>query len=284
MAIKRWNGSTGNYATAANWVGGVAPVATDDVIIDGTSQHDIDGSNQSGTALESFTITPNYVGSIGSSGASLRITASTGTLRGSGDECWIDPAFTTSYLAPQVATPNACQFGGGGGIGIGLFIVAAGNIVIRSGTNWGDGMVVTNTGEGPTPAIKIESGQTFLAATQLHITAGRVTLEDSLDGADSIIVVSGGLAILDDSGTTTLVIVNGGTLQHDDGRITWAFVHGSGTWDASQSTVSRIVDAMHLTGPHAVGDWRNGSKSGFPTILQPFANPVILTDSPHQGF
>lgn len=78
MATNTWTGGSndGNFATAGNWSLGAAPVNTNDVIIDATSQ-DITAW-PAAVDLASLTITAGYTGSIQSAaGAALTINATT---------------------------------------------------------------------------------------------------------------------------------------------------------------------------------------------------------------
>lgn len=84
MATKVWNDGAGDgiFLTAGNWVGGVAPVATDDIVI-GTSNRDIAGV-ATGFAIASLTITPGFGGTIGSGGTPLTFTNITGSVKYAG--------------------------------------------------------------------------------------------------------------------------------------------------------------------------------------------------------
>ena len=81
MALKVWNGgaNNGTFLDAANWVGGVAPVATDSILINDTEQN-INGVTTA-FAIVDFTVGPRYRGTIGADGVSLIFTNITGTLQ-----------------------------------------------------------------------------------------------------------------------------------------------------------------------------------------------------------
>lgn len=80
MALKVWNGGAndGILLTAGNWVGGVAPVATDSILINDTDQN-IAGVT-AGFAIADFTVGPRYRGTIGADGVPVVFTNITGTL------------------------------------------------------------------------------------------------------------------------------------------------------------------------------------------------------------
>lgn len=78
MAVKEWDGSeSGNFGTADNWVGGVAPVNGDDVIIN-TGSRNIDDGLATGLDLASIYVGPNYTGQIGNSVTAPLVVAVTG--------------------------------------------------------------------------------------------------------------------------------------------------------------------------------------------------------------
>lgn len=93
MALRIWNGAAadGNFGTAGNYVGGVAPVATDSVLFN-QGNVDVTAGLTPGFAIADLTVTPGYGGSIGdSTGAALTFTNITGTVSyaGMGAACRI---------------------------------------------------------------------------------------------------------------------------------------------------------------------------------------------------
>lgn len=75
MANKYWwgfyPGSEGSYSTANNWSGGSAPSANDDVFILPGSSSITSGLDATATAIDTFTVFPGYMGTIGTPGAFL---------------------------------------------------------------------------------------------------------------------------------------------------------------------------------------------------------------------
>jgi hypothetical protein len=63
----------GVYTNTANWVGGVAPVANDDVLFQFGSAQSLTGSDQSGTELDDITILPTCSGDAGSADTYLQL-------------------------------------------------------------------------------------------------------------------------------------------------------------------------------------------------------------------
>lgn len=280
MGIKRWTGAvSGAYATNGNWVGNAAPVVTDDVIIDGASLRAIDGSDQSAAGLNSFTVTANNLFNIGSSGASLQITALHGSIRSGGAELWMDPAIGNVLLAPQTSGPNACQWGGANG-SLGRISVAAGNVVLRAGSTWGSPIYVFTEGggTGSGPFLDIEPGQAFAGSDELVVLGGQVQLEDSLDQALSRVIVAGGILTLDDIGTTVRIDLYGGEIRHMEGTVTVAKVRG-GLWDGSRSSKARVITSMVVAGPAPTVDFREGTESTWPVSMVWYGQPTILVDS-----
>ncbi len=88
MAKIPWNGSTGNLTTAANWVGGVVPGASDVAVFNRNAQ-DVDPSLGNIAALDGIEIQAGYTGTIGGSGN--KMTSSVNTIRHVGSaELWFD--------------------------------------------------------------------------------------------------------------------------------------------------------------------------------------------------
>lgn len=88
MATKVWIGASSAYGTGSNWVGGVAPVNGDDVVIPSGSGS-IDGSDQSGTTLDSFRVHSGFEGTIGSSGTPLILDTNILKYDGNATQCWL---------------------------------------------------------------------------------------------------------------------------------------------------------------------------------------------------
>lgn len=88
MTTKTWSGAVdGNWQTAGNWVGGVAPVATDDIVFNSGSISCNAGLTGNVYALGSLTVTENYTGSIGSGATALTVTDFTSTPNAGGIKC-----------------------------------------------------------------------------------------------------------------------------------------------------------------------------------------------------
>lgn len=88
MAAIPWSASTGNLTTGGNWVGGVAPGASDVAVFNRGSQ-DVDPSLGNIAALEGIEIQEGYTGVIGGSGN--KMTSSVDTIRHVGSaEFWFD--------------------------------------------------------------------------------------------------------------------------------------------------------------------------------------------------
>lgn len=88
MANIPWTASTGNLTTAGNWVGGVAPGASDVAVFNRGTQ-DVDPSLGNIAALDGIEIQPGYTGTIGGTGN--KMTSSVNTIRHVGSaEFWFD--------------------------------------------------------------------------------------------------------------------------------------------------------------------------------------------------
>jgi hypothetical protein len=102
MATFTWTGAAGDgdFSTAGNWLGGVAPAAdAQDYVFDRGSA-DLTAGLATGFSAANITITPGYAGKIGSESAALTFTNVTGTIRyaGSGQWCKIGCSGTVAAL------------------------------------------------------------------------------------------------------------------------------------------------------------------------------------------
>ena len=201
MANPIWAGTTTNYATAANWLAGSAPAASDNVYFDGTSVVNVDGTtgslNQSGTALTSFNVRMDYTGFHGgatTSAGPLQITASTvnigtptpyGSANGSG-ELWYDFGTSTTMTVNVLNSSNYSNFtnlppvqfkGGSSGNPI-TANISAGNVGIGTAIATDTAYVTTlnvlggsvSLGANVTVTTLEQSGGTVTNATTVNMT------------------------------------------------------------------------------------------------------------------
>lgn len=261
MATKIWTGATsGDWATAGNWDGGV-PANSDDVILDNNAVDVDEGLDQSGVQLASLTITQSYTGRVGTAAAYLQIGATKvsigsysgpGYPGGSGRICLdvgTEPATievhdtssspTETYLPPvrikaaDAATTVHVRKGR-----VGLACVPGETSTVASVN------VSYSTNPASDAEVVIGSGVTMATLNQ---TGGVVTLQ----AAATTINLAGGTLHTRGSGAITTLNVSGGACYASStGTITNANVQGSsttGSLDFTRSTLARTVTNLKLS-------------------------------------
>ena len=224
MATKTWNGAsvtTGNWTDATNWVGGVAPVAGDDLIFAGSTRLTNNNDFTAGTSFNSialaagggtWVITGNAL-VLGGGAAAFACNATTGTPS-------FAPAITFSTAAPTIAVAASSTLQLTGTIatgGLALTVNPTGTLYIDS-TISGTG-VFTMSGSGQ---VILGGNNTYSSGTQLNsgtasprhnnaFGTGIVTCAGSTTLGGAFAVGPGGNYTLPNafvltSGTTTVVV------------------------------------------------------------------------------
>lgn len=210
MATNVWIGGNAgnetNYATAANWTLGAAPVATNDVIIPAEASDGIALTlDQSAVQLASFVVEEGYAGTIGSATAALQIdVANTGkcSYAGSGAFAKIDNgASEVDWDISGTGTPSIGQFG------LELTGTAIGKISVTGGSHVGFGTAPGASSPDVDNIVVGSDGSNYLEL-----------------GAQAIAVASiqqsGGTVVNGSTGTITLVNMDGGTFKQFSGVVT----------------------------------------------------------------
>lgn len=217
-ATQVWTGGAGdkNFATAGNWVSGVAPVGGDSVVFN-NGNAPVDGL-ATGISVVKATVTANYGGTLGTAASPLTFTAITGSLDYAGTGA-------NAYLGCSGTVANA-SFTHSGGC----------NVYLSTGTY----TVLTNSTGGLQVAAAVivaafnnaGSNNVFIAYNATAITAaivsGRVTCQRVITTGD---VEQSGVLISIDNGTTNYI--SNGTI----------IVHGGALYNKQSGVVDTMIDA-----------------------------------------
>lgn len=214
MPVKIWSGaSSGNMATAGNYVGGVAPLAGDTVIFDRGS---VSVTAWTAVELVNVTITQGYTGSIGTSGSPLAMTEGiTGTLKVGGKQ-------TGVYLS----VPNA---------------KAIATLSAESGV-----VTISGSGTGAVTTANVSSGASFVATVPVLTTLNVVTPDSSAIVATSGTAITtanviGRLETTDRNITTLNVGGSGRVVAKGTTAITTATIGNGGTLNKQSSSTDTTV-------------------------------------------
>ena len=250
MATKIWTGETNNtYATSTNWVNNSAPGSADDVFIQGSVN--IDGADQSGTAIGSFTVLPGYTGTIGGLETVLQIDTNAFDFSGQG----------ISYIDLGGSTPNGTTLnvrdtaipGVSGQAGLYLDLLSSTGIVLNVTKGYvqtprhGDTakIATVNVGHETSPGSdaygSLKTGLTI--DTGINVLGGLVEL-----GVNAGVVTVAGGALIHKAGTITTLNMRGGTaILKSTGTITTLNAQ-SGSVDYSQDGLSKTVTTLNAYG------------------------------------
>ena len=261
MGTIKWDGSeSGNWGTADNWVGGVAPVAADDVIIDDSSVN-IDDGLDPGIDIASLFIGPNYTGEIGTAKTNPLVIGVTGiiTVNGGGENIWIKSD------TPNIETVIVRKVGQTG----------TGTLSLQGGT-----IAQLSVGNAK---VKLEVAGTITTCV-LNAIGGRVAASSSLEfiaGTITNLILSNGVCLMPEGGTGTVaagIVAGASILTLTDGTVTaitiiaggivnlggtnnstTILVYG-GTLDTSQSAdANTITNLSHFVGSKRKLDTGSGT-------------------------
>lgn len=284
MADVYWVGGTsGNlntYTTATNWLGGSAPGAGDDVVLitnptDG-NDYDITGSDQSGTALGTFSVSADYGGAFGTSANPLIIDANRASFGGSSavttGKAWWLRLQNTSGDIPYIVVNATNQNDGStqnlrDTTGLQLDVRAnVDNLLIHSGVTR-----LLSDSTGTVAAAFVNGGilETNEACTTLENNGGTLYVNNSSGTVTTLNHRSGITYLM--GGDITTVNVDAGIVFHmANNTITNLNVYG-GTVDASGSPYRATV-----TNTTVHGSGKVNARNGGGGLI--FSNaPVILT-------
>jgi hypothetical protein len=281
MATIIWNGSTIDWDVAGNWVGGVVPTNLDDIIFDGTSTQDVtDNVDVSADGIWStarkLTVTPEYTGTIGSSGNPLKMNFN-GALSykgGSGtSEFWFENANATGVLeaklGPAGQQANACRLDG-------IFIdvdCLRGKVQFETSATINHELrLLADTQLGGAPIVDVPNGVT-VTGVEAFVLDGQLLS----DVAWPLLNICGNGRVqhsIDTAATIAEVIQGGGEFVSKLGTVTLYHIHG-GKFDGA--TYSRWVVTTMEASRGAFVDLRNGFGLEPATLnLHPFTTGQVL--------
>jgi hypothetical protein len=223
-----WNGTDGNWATAANWIPAASGTPgdgigdTDIAIFDGTSNVDcdtsLDRSADAGTTI--IITTPDFKGDIGSAANPLETNfAATGEYvlhRGSG-QIFLKPVAAGAPMnlivdAPNDGSTDNCTVQGGGDV-VNVALIKSGRVNFTSSCGFTTTRWVMTTG----PQARAHLSSISFAPSIINV-AGEIIVDGDMGtlAADRIwIVTLGGkttiTGLIDDNNT---VLVGGGILEY----------------------------------------------------------------------
>jgi len=259
MATKIWNGAAADntYTTAGNWVGGAAPGNNDDVIFPAMTQAagtDVDGSDQSGTTLNSFTVMAGCGCNLGSSGTRLYISvggAATNAFNFAGSgTCYI--GFTGSVTA------NVTSCAGSGGEGtFGLNLTAADNTELNVSTESGCSLGIAGlAGETATfTTIRISGAGETTIGSGVTCTTLWMSGNPTVYAYPNITTIyRGGGTLYKESGTLTTLYSSesGSCVYNSTGTLTTAYVYNSRGLDLSQDLRPKTITTCIAYTPDAI--------------------------------
>ena len=254
MTVRYWTGdSSGAYNAGGNWVLGSVPAANDDVVIQGAVSI-TSGLNQSGIAIDTFTVLESYTGAIGTVNEYLQLDVDDAFLYSStGGPSYIDIA--GNAIAPQIFNTKAFAGGdyglylkgGTGGTAVTSLTVHKGAVHVNEhggGTNTSR-FTTINVGfvnnQSSDSKVLITPGTTV---TNLNISGGEVELQVA---AVTINMLAGVLTTTGSGAITTLNLRGGTAYPKSNGTI--ATLNASdGTIDFTRDSGTKIVTTLNADG------------------------------------
>lgn len=229
-----------DWNTAANWVEGVVPVATNHVLITGSNKI-IYGLRQGSVAINGFTVVPTYTGIIGGPGKPLVIDPDIFNFAGTGIS-YID--IGSAAIAVSVTATATPSSGAAGlyllGSGITTLSVTGGTVAVATAS--GETATITTAQCSGAGVVYLGSGLTL---TTFHLVSGTGYLSCA---ATTVNADSGTLYTLGTGAITTLNNGSalGGSTSYlsSTGTITTLNAKG-GTIDFSKSDIARTVTTLN---------------------------------------
>ena len=282
MALKVWKEvpTDTTYTTATNWVGGVAPVNGDEVLISQGSGN-IDGSDQSATTLAGVTISSGYTGTIGVSGTPLQLDTPTFIYNGQGDHCWIglqdaggstvDCRILGTKSTAEADFPlKGLHINADGAEDLSPFIVEGGYVEQE-----------TSGGAGDIKGVEISGGSVFLidldGSAALAISGGTCSCAVGTTGQ---LMVAGGTWTQTGGSITTVNVFTTGTLDwQGSGAITTGKVRGTGVLTFNNLKVAATMNTIDLFGSASL-KIQNGIKQPAFTTLRVRGSGVTIDSDP----
>ena len=242
MATKTWDGETdGNFGTAANWVGDVAPVDTNDIIINDTTRA-IDQGLTTALDFASLIVGPDYGAELGTSTTNPLSFGCTGgvVINGGGPRHYIEAN------ASGIEELRVISVGASGKEHVYLTGGTFNRVIVEKGTLHVEGATIgtlilkSSTGVEADAKVEINSG----TVTALFAMTGQVTMPVGSTGTiATLYCMSAGVTI--DDGTLTNVIQTGGTINWnvEGGTITLARIIG-GLFNSNATPGIRTITTL----------------------------------------
>lgn len=235
---------SGVYTNTANWAGGVAPVAADNIFMQFDSTTAMSGSNQSATELGNITILPSCAGEIGSA---------------------------DTYLQLDQATTKSVVFGGAATAYLDLGTSGSAMRVdkTKSATGGKAGLYLKNN-TTPLVLLDLRGGVTRLVSatvTRLIVSAGATVIVDSASTVATIdnnggTVIDYGAAITTINSTDGTITktgsddyalnIYGGTV-YNDGTGTATVTQYGGRFDSARDSRDKNVTLTRNGGVAIIG-------------------------------
>lgn len=239
MADVFWGGTTTDWNTATNWVGGSLPGSADDVHFTGGSQFSVIGITPSNTALGSINIHPDYTGSVGSSGSKMILSTVTDVkFVGGGGRLFLDATITRAAISGGAGVANALELDG-----------AIADVFIDNASG---GMLLTSTAA---PVNIYQNG----SPNWLTTIGASITTLDTIQ-MDSGRIINSSLV----NAGAKLVLVNGGQYEQETGALIDVYISQTGHF---LHTANANITNVYGTGPNAVFDGRRNRNTGMVVTL-----------------
>lgn len=243
MANIVWNGSTGNLATPGNWVGGVAPGASDVAVFNRGSQ-DVDPSLGNIPALDGIEIQPGYGENepVAIGGSGNKMTSSVNTVRHTGSaEFWFDDsaALTDDVFIRCLDRNVVVNLGGDTMTNV---TILRGNVTL-DGTTGVIALLAIGFVASVQQDVTLNIVTNANAITAAKMWGGDVTLNKTittLDIANGLIKLPTGTS----GSITQLYQLGGGVIRHNT-LTTIALAYASGTLDLGREakTVTKLIES-----------------------------------------
>lgn len=229
-----------DWNTAANWVEGVAPIATNHVRITGSNKI-IYGLRQGSVAINGFTVDPTYTGIIGGPGKPLVIDPDIFNFAGTGIS-YID--IGSAAIAVSVTATATPSTGAAGlyllGSGITTLDVKGGTVAVA--TVSGETATITTAQCSGSATLYLGSGTTLTTA---HLVSGTMYL---ICAATTVNLESGTFYSSGTGAVTTMTCGSaiGGPTAYLSSTGTVTTLHGrGGSVDMTKSDLARTISTLN---------------------------------------
>lgn len=236
---------SGVYTNTANWVGGSAPVANDNIFMqfDGTTA--LAGSDQSATELDDIWVLPTCTGNIGTADTYLQLdqgTANKLIYAGRGT-AYIDLGTAGSTLVEVNQTGNASNGRSG------LYLKNNTNAITSMVVNDGNVRLVSCN----VTTLTVRSGATVILDAASTVATVNNDGGTVIDYGAAITTINNRLGTTTKDGSDAYAVnVYGGVVYNDGTGTATAVVYG-GTFDSARDTRSKSVTLTLNSGTAVIG-------------------------------